>query len=124
MSHLDSRDSKLVDFLITSIEIARGFIVLNRPMIANELLIFSTSAVRQYADKYSIKIYDEDENWDGNFTILERSMDIKTLRDVVDIKEMYLDESTDVDSNGKKRTELSVIIDKSGNFAYYNTKEV
>lgn len=90
MSHLYSRDAKIVDFLKTSIEIARKFIELNRPKIANELLMFSISAINHYADEYSIKIYDKDENGDENFTTLKRSMDIiEILRGIKTIK-MYL----------------------------------
>ena len=119
MSHLDnhlySRDAKIVDFLVTSIEVARGFIVLNRPKIADEVLTFSTSAViHHYADKYSIKIYDEDERGE-NFTTIKRSMDIiEILRGMKTVK-MYLYEST-LDLNGKEGIEVSVVIDKCGTF--------
>ena len=117
MSHLDSREAKLVEFLKTSIRIARDFIVLGKPSIANDLLDASTSATIHYADRYNIKLYNGGEN----FTILKRSDDdiIEKLRDVETV-EMYLHESISIDWSDNKHIELSVVIDKTnGDFSYY-----
>ena len=105
-----SRQATLENLFETVVAVARGFIIANRPQLADEILATAEDAKDYFADKYHIKV------WDGGeiFTTLKsyKPEKIKMIAKNTDSAKVYLHEFESFEG-GEEYINLAIIIDRT-----------